>query len=239
MTKDPAILFYTADFSEGSRFFSNEQTGKYIRALCAQHQHGHLSLDQLNQIISNDTYVLDKFKKDRNGLFYNERMEIEINRRNFYAESRRKNVMNRYHKKDKPLINKRVKSNTYVPTYDLHMENENRNENEDINGNIVINEVLDYLNSKINTHYRADTAGFISGRLKEGYTIDDFKKVIDKKYLQWAGDEKMSKFLRPKTLFSPEHFQEYLNELDHVDPNFERKQIEERQRLKRERGEMS
>jgi uncharacterized phage protein (TIGR02220 family) len=101
------------------------------------------------------------------------------------------------------------------------------------NENPLVEDVLKYLNEKLGTHFRSDTAGFISGRLKDGYTIDDFKKVINKKYLQWADDEKMIKFLRPKTLFSPEHFGEYLNELDHVDPKTEGDRID---RMLRERG---
>ena len=41
--KDPAFLFYTNDFDRGCQFFTDEQVGKYIRLLMAQHQHGHLS----------------------------------------------------------------------------------------------------------------------------------------------------------------------------------------------------
>lgn len=53
----------------------------------------------------------------------------------------------------------------------------------------------------------------ISGRLKDGFTLDDFKKVIDKKYAQWKDDPKMSSFIRPSTLFAPSHFEDYLNEM--------------------------
>ena len=81
MSKDPAILFYTSDFISGSQFLSDDQCGKYIRALCAQHQHGHLTEKQLQQIIKNDFEVSEKFKKDESGLFYNERMKIEIDKR--------------------------------------------------------------------------------------------------------------------------------------------------------------
>ena len=129
MSKDPAILFYTSDFLIGTEFFTDDQVGKYIRALCKQHQHGYLTLDQLNQTINNDTCVLSKFKQDENGLFYNQRMDDEIKRRKKYGDSRRKNIMKRWHNSDKPLKNKRVTDHTYV----IHMENENENENEDIN----------------------------------------------------------------------------------------------------------
>ena len=51
----------------------------------------------------------------------------------------------------------------------------------------------------------------INGRLSEGYTVEDFKKVIDNMQTEWGNDEKMSQYLRPSTLFAPTHFPEYLN----------------------------
>ena len=40
--KDPAFLFYSSDFLTGTMFFTDEQVGKYIRLLCAQHQKGQI-----------------------------------------------------------------------------------------------------------------------------------------------------------------------------------------------------
>ena len=76
----------------------------------------------------------------------------------------------------------------------------------------VVKEIIAYLNEKAHTHFRSDTEGHISARLSEGFTIDDFKNVIDKKIHQWLTDEKMRKFIRPITLFAPSHFENYLNE---------------------------
>ncbi len=90
MAKDPAFLFYTGDFSTGTQFFSNEQVGKYIRALMAQHQHGRLTEKQLNFIIDKDEDIIKKFKQDESGLFYNERLESESNKRKAFSESRSK-----------------------------------------------------------------------------------------------------------------------------------------------------
>lgn len=45
-----------------------------------------------------------------------------------------------------------------------------------------------------------------------GYTMDDFKHVIDQKVKQWLFDPKMNMYLRPNTLFSPTNFENYLNE---------------------------
>lgn len=75
-------------------------------------------------------------------------------------------------------------------------------------------EIVDYLNSKIGTHYRATTRktqSLIKARMNEGFTVDDFKKVIDNKVAEWDKDSKMSKYLRPETLFGTK-FESYLNQ---------------------------
>ena len=76
-------------------------------------------------------------------------------------------------------------------------------------------EVIDYLNQKAGTKYRATTAAtkrLVGARLKEGFTVDDFKKVIDNKVADWLADEKMKNYLRPNTLFQASKFESYLNE---------------------------
>ena len=75
-------------------------------------------------------------------------------------------------------------------------------------------EIVDYLNSKIGTHYRATTRktqSLIKARMNEGFNVDDFKKVIDNKSAEWGKDSKMSKYLRPETLFGTK-FESYLNQ---------------------------
>lgn len=75
-------------------------------------------------------------------------------------------------------------------------------------------EIISYLNEKAGTRYKASTEKtkkLIHARLTEGFTLDDFKAVIDKKCAAWLNDEKMNKFLRPETLFGTK-FEGYLNE---------------------------
>lgn len=77
-----------------------------------------------------------------------------------------------------------------------------------------IKEIVDYLNIKLSTSYKynsKNTQIHIKARLNEGFTVDDFKKVIDKKSAEWLHNSEMAKFLRPQTLFSPK-FESYLNE---------------------------
>lgn len=75
-------------------------------------------------------------------------------------------------------------------------------------------EIVDYLNLVLGTHYKVNgkkTSSLIRSRLKEGYTVEDFKQVITKKYAEWAGTER-EKYLRPETLFCADHFEGYLNQ---------------------------
>ncbi len=72
-----------------------------------------------------------------------------------------------------------------------------------------VSEVLDHLNNKMGTKYR--TAKGLKKRFSEGFTVEDAKKVIDIKFAEWIGDEKMKKYIRPDTLFS-EKFDSYLNQ---------------------------
>lgn len=81
-------------------------------------------------------------------------------------------------------------------------------------GNPAYKEIVDYLNTVCGTGYRASskaTQRLISARLHEGFTVEDFKAVIRTKHAEWANDVKMSKFLRPETLFGTK-FESYLNQ---------------------------
>lgn len=74
-------------------------------------------------------------------------------------------------------------------------------------------EILRYLNSRLNTNYKSTskkTQSLVRARLNEGYTVDDFERVIDIKCDEWLNTS-MSKYLRPETLFSNK-FEGYLNQ---------------------------
>lgn len=106
-------------------FFTDEQTGKYIRLLCAQHLTGHLEEKHMILICkSYDKDIWSKFVKDDDGKYYNERLEIEVNKRRLYVDSRSKNKKGKI--KTKKIIRK---------SYENHMGNGNGNENGNINEN--------------------------------------------------------------------------------------------------------
>lgn len=91
MGKDPAVLFYTADFLTGTQFFTDEQCGQYIRLLCQQHQLGHIPENHMLTILKiKDSPVWKKFVQDEKTLWFNERMDIEKQKRANYVENRRK-----------------------------------------------------------------------------------------------------------------------------------------------------
>ena len=94
--------------------------------------------------------------------------------------------------------------------------------------NIPYSEIVDYLNSVLDTNYRsssAKTKSLIKARWNEGFRLDNFKTVIDKKAAEWMGDKKCEKWLRPYTLFSNK-FENYLNQLSGDDSEDEEKMME-------------
>jgi len=77
----------------------------------------------------------------------------------------------------------------------------------------LISEIVDYLNYKAETSFKsssANTKKHINARLNEGYSLDDFKTVIDKKVNEWKNSD-MAKYIRPETLFGNK-FEGYLNQ---------------------------
>ena len=124
MAKDPAFLFYPGDWQGGTSTFSRFLKGCYLDVLIAQFNSGHLSLEEIKTVLGSDfgqswPTLQKKFKKDDDGLFFNEKLDTEIVKRKEYSKSRSENRKGKTHVKDMNNI-----SNTYVS----HMENENRNE---------------------------------------------------------------------------------------------------------------
>lgn len=81
-------------------------------------------------------------------------------------------------------------------------------------------EVIDYLNKKTGKRFKPNADGnkrVIDPRLKDGYTVDDLKHIIDVKYAQWHGitfqnGQPGDNYLRPETLFRVSKIEGYLNE---------------------------
>jgi uncharacterized phage protein (TIGR02220 family)/predicted phage replisome organizer len=123
-----------------------------------------------------------------------------------------KDYMRSYREKQKTLTDGvevnpcKTNSKTNVSGTDKEEEKD-----KDIYINIYI-AVVKHLNEKAGTKYKPNTAktkSHIKARLDEGFTLDDFKTVIDKKCAEWVGTE-FEQYLRPETLFGTK-FESYLN----------------------------
>ena len=95
----------------------------------------------------------------------------------------------------------------------ISVDDAEEEEEEEERRNNIYTPVVSYLNKKAGTKYRASSAKtqkVIHARVAEGFTLEDFMAVIDKKTAEWMGTE-WEKFLRPETLFGPK-FESYLNQ---------------------------
>lgn len=112
-----------------------------------------------------------------------------------------------------------IEENSIEENNNIHSREKDKNET-------TIKLIIDYLNSKAMTNYRATsqtTKKHINARLNEGYKFDDFVTVIDNKTREWMKTD-MEKYLRPETLFGSK-FESYLNQKDSSRPIwFDKKQ---------------
>jgi sensor histidine kinase YesM len=139
MAKDPAVLFYTQDFLVGTMTMNYEQKGKYITLLCLQHQKGKLTLKDLQSFLTDeDIEIAEKFIKDTDGFYYNQKLRYEAERRKNYSESRRNNLMKKHMKKD---INSHLETVTgtvtVTDTVELELVTGTKSEREDILAEVI------------------------------------------------------------------------------------------------------
>lgn len=87
--------------------------------------------------------------------------------------------------------------------------------------------IIDHLNKHADKVYKLTKINIdpIMARFKEGYGVNDFIIVIDKKVQDWANTD-YAKYLRPETLFRPKNFQNYLNEPIKLKNNGKKSNIE-------------
>ncbi|HDR7640773.1 conserved phage C-terminal domain-containing protein [Bacillus wiedmannii] len=120
---------------------------------------------------------------------------------------------------DKPLVeNPPLLSTKELSTNKSNTDKQNNtmsSSNEEDNQSLIpYEDIVSYLNEKASKsfkHKTAKTRTLINARFKDGFTIDDFKQVIDIKTAQWLTDSNMNQYLRPETLFGTK-FEGYLNE---------------------------
>lgn len=220
MAKDPAFLFYYQDFLVGTEFMEEHEVGIYIRLLCHQADKGRLSEKHMLSICKAYGFtksIKEKFVKDKDGLYYNERLELEIQKRRKYSESRRNNAKS-------------------VKAYAQHMENENEDVNKDINSFKeevkrssrwpMLKDVIEYFEGKLYPKEEAETfwnhyesIGWVNGngipianwRVKaENWHKEQTIRNFDKKEKQ-NGNKHIS---RGRGAIDPEQIKRILNEPD-------------------------
>ena len=111
-----------------------------------------------------------------------------------------------------------LKSGTVKTTVsELEILQTNKTNNNEIDNNnnklLICKEIISYLNLKAKKKFKVDTAShqrFIKARLKEGYVLEDFKKVVDIMVVKWKGTE-YEQYLQPQTLFGNK-MDNYLNQ---------------------------
>lgn len=108
-----------------------------------------------------------------------------------------------------------IKGSNTLSTNNSNALSTNKENNKRFSDDVKI--IVDYLNEKAGTNYRPKskaTQQHINARLQEGFTVDEFKTVIDKKCNDWKGTE-WEQYLRPATLFGTK-FESYLNAKSNV-----------------------
>ncbi|MBP7174048.1 MAG: conserved phage C-terminal domain-containing protein [Cloacibacterium sp.] len=82
-------------------------------------------------------------------------------------------------------------------------------------------EILAYLNDLASKRFKLIKSNLkpISARLKDGYTEQELREIIQVKTLEWKNNEVMNVHLCPTTLFRPSNVEKYLNQIIAIKEN--------------------
>lgn len=126
--KDPAFLFYPNDWIGGTMGMTFEEKGAYMEVLMLQFNRGHMTTHMIGQLIGQLWLNVEaKFRQDDEGLWYNERLEEEQEKRQSFTKSRNNNLSGKNQHTLKAVID--------VGHTTSHMEDEDENENNISNNN--------------------------------------------------------------------------------------------------------
>jgi uncharacterized phage protein (TIGR02220 family) len=236
MAKDPCCLFYWNDWHGGTIGMTHQEKGCFMDLLHAQFNMGRMTFNQMKLIVGPDfdeawPSIKDKFKTE-DGKYYNERLEIEKERRQKFTKSRQNNLAS-----TKP--SESVDSNTPSSHMDTHIKNHMDSHMEiEIEKEIVSKKnekvieiqnpkkseiksdavkVLEHLNLAAEKQFEVNSRHhheLIIPRLKE-FGLQDCIDVIDCMAYQWKGTD-MDQYLRPSTLFRATNFVKYRDMVRHT-----------------------
>ena len=119
------------------------------------------------------------------------------------------------HKNEEPVYVNMNRGSAEKCLTNNHLLNNSSTKLNNIYNNIKekVNSIINYLNLKADAMYKATnskTINLVKNKLKDGFTVDDFKTVIDKKVKAWKGTL-FEQYLTPFTLFG-DKFEMYLNQ---------------------------
>ena len=168
---------------------------------------------KINNTVRNDRY--------RPTIFQNEFSRLDIADNNEYILLDTNGIPDGNQLDTKNSIDKNSKDKMSREKNSLEKKREEKNNIEEkreditiLSGNdILIKDVIDYLNKKINSSYNWENEkikDLINNWIEKGYKTLDFQIVIDKKFDEWK-DTKMIVHLNPYTLFG-DKFENYYNQ---------------------------
>lgn len=168
---------------------------------------------KINNTVRNDRY--------RPTIFQNEFSRLDIADNNEYIMLDTNGIPDGNQMDTKNSIDKNSKDKISKEKNSLEKKREEKNniveKREDVtilSGNdIVVKDVIDYLNKKINSSYNWENEkikSLVNNWIEKGYKTLDLQIVIDKKFDEWK-DTKMVVHLNPYTLFG-DKFENYYNQ---------------------------
>lgn len=211
---------------------SDEDAGKLIKGVFSYVTTGDSNLDGVMKAI----FIPIKKAIDKNEESYQRRCEINrLNGSKGGAPKGNQNAKKPKTTENNPMVENEEKNNpkqhdnnhiSYITNHisedinkDIRVIGEEEKEEEkqpkDKYDKEIYDGIIDYLNFKAGTKYRSTSENnkkHIRARLNDGFIPEDFKVVIDNMTAKWLTDEKMSRYLRPETLFGNK-FESYLNEI--------------------------
>lgn len=230
LSNQPYLPLYVQDFLTDEKLneCSAEAVGVYIKIMCLMHKsktYGKILLKQKyqqndKQILDFATffarllpYRLDEILRGLVELLEEDVLQIEgkyLMQKRMIKDNNISEIRSKSGKKGGISTSKSIpkkQQNFALAKIVANAENEIEYDN-------AIKTVIDYLNKKASTDFKTKTKNtrtLIIARLKDGYLIEQFETVIDKKTKEWLSDPNMVKYLRPETLFGNK-FEGYLNQ---------------------------
>lgn len=219
----PYIQLYVADYLSDTQHLSLEEHGAYLLIIFNYWQRGKAPCDddkRFASICSTDVQrwleirsTLAEFFDIKDGVWVHHRIEKDLDKvRRKSEQAAKAGKASGASRSAKPGIENgrspAVERGVNYTDTETNTDTEEKHSKE----KIPFSEIVSYLNEKTGASFKGKTAStqnLIKARWNDGFRVEDFKTVIDKKTAEWKDDEKFSTYLRPLTLFG-QKFESYL-----------------------------